>query len=141
MTFQEWYEENADRMWNHLNGDEIAQETWEAAQFDLLRKIKQLEEENNMLHQKLFGSKIDKVIERFDFEKVHKTMVALNWTWRDEGVPTIKSMKETARKLLQNAAINEFGNIFTGGFYAKRYEDGELELSFIVNQSHSHEDY
>ena len=139
MTFTDWYRENAERMWDQMNGDEIARETWDAAQFDLIRKIKQLEEENNMLKKKVFGSKVDKVIERFKFGKVHDTMKALNWTWREEGVPTIESMKETARKLLEDAAINEFGNISTGGFTAKRHDNGDLELEFIVTDAHSGE--
>lgn len=76
----------------------------------------------------------------FNFEKVHKAMTALNWTWRDEGVPTISQLKETARRLLKESSENEFGNIMTGGFKAEYHKDGEFTLEFILADACSYED-
>jgi hypothetical protein len=84
--------------------------------------------------------KIDKVMAAFDFEKVHKAMTALRWTWRDEGVPTIKRLKETSRNLLNSASTNDFGNCMTGGFKAEKYKDGEFTLQFIVTETNSYEE-
>lgn len=47
---------------------------------------------------------IDYTINNFNFERVHEMMVKVGWEWHFEGVPTIESLKETARKLLENAA-------------------------------------
>lgn len=84
--------------------------------------------------------KIETVMAAFNFEKVHKAMVALGWTWQDKDVPTISQLKETARKLLKNSSENEFGNIMTGGFKAEYHKDGEFTLEFILTYSFSYEE-
>jgi len=83
-------------------------------------------------------AKINEVMTNFDFHKVRQAMVALNWTWRDEGVPTIDSLRDTARRLLKDASENEFGNIMTGGFKAGYHKDGEFTLQFILTESSSY---
>lgn len=83
--------------------------------------------------------KINKVISRFNFDKVHKTMAALKWKWRDIGQPSINEMKSTARRLLINASESEHGNSCTGGFQAEMHKDGEFTLSFVVTESTSNE--
>lgn len=90
---------------------------------------------------------IDYVLDYFDFEKVHKTMEALDWNWSTtEGVPMIGELRSRARELLTEAVTKvkqnqEFGaghTIATGGFRAtaNRYEDDPekiyLRLSFEV---------
>ena len=45
---------------------------------------------------------IEKVIEDFDFDKVHKIMVVLDWKKYD-GIPTVKYLKFLARDLLEEA--------------------------------------
>ena len=83
--------------------------------------------------------KINRIMAGFNFHKVRKAMVALGWTWRDEGVPTIEKLRETARRLLVDASENEFGNIMTGGFKAEYHKDGEFSLEFILAETNSYE--
>ena len=73
----------------------------------------------------------------FDFERVHKTMVALNWEWVGEGVPSIQSIKQNARKQLENCSTAKHGFYSTGGFEAKMevYEGEEIfSLKFVVSE-------
>ncbi len=39
---------------------------------------------------------IDEIMTNFDFEKVKKCMTLLEWTWRDEGIPTISMLRSAA---------------------------------------------
>jgi hypothetical protein len=97
---------------------------------------------------------IDNIIEDFNWEKVHKTMTALNWKWHDSKgeSPTIGMLFKCAVSLLHDAydgAVKEKINYSaaTGGFYARAYVDEEtkeiyeLRLSFeICNWSYDEED-
>jgi len=88
---------------------------------------------------------INDIIENFQWEKVHKAMEALNWTWHDsEGkTPSIGALFRCATKLLHDAydgAEKEKEDYMaaTGGFYARALVDDEtkevteLRLSFEV---------
>ena len=85
--------------------------------------------------------KIEQIMENFDFENVHKVMVALGWGWSfgrgGSGIPSVESLKERAMVLLSNVEdlICEGATITSssGGFEAK-YHDGCLSLSFIVEE-------
>ena len=85
--------------------------------------------------------KIEQIMENFDFENVHKVMVALEWEWSfgrgGSGIPSVWALKKRAGELLSNVEdlICEGGTITssTGGFEAK-YADGCLSLSFIVEE-------
>ena len=83
---------------------------------------------------------IDKIIKGFDFERVHKIMLLLNWTWFPRNtVPTIEELKKTAESLLKQAEIEFektkiFSNIETGGFVAEATQFG-LRLFFVTNES------
>jgi len=86
---------------------------------------------------------IKKIIEDFNFEKVHKAMVATNWIWSN-GVPTISELVVRATKLLKEASkMSPESSVGTGGFIAtKCYNDelGEgLILEFILTQSEYYE--
>lgn len=79
--------------------------------------------------------KIKKILKNFDFEKVHNVMEHLNWGWKDTDgkVPSIDQLKELAEKLLNEVSEkDEFYYISTGGFRAFKYENGSLELEFVV---------
>ena len=39
--------------------------------------------------------------ENFDWERVHKVMVFLEWDWRFEGVPSIENLKFSSKEMLQ----------------------------------------
>jgi hypothetical protein len=92
---------------------------------------------------------IDDIIKNFDFDKVQSVMEFLDWQWAGEGVPTIKSLKETAKRLLKGAVEARLGPYKnehweqpiihgTGGFEARAWCNKEktkievLDLKFIL---------
>ena len=85
--------------------------------------------------------KIEQIMENFDFEKVHKVMVALEWEWHfgqgGSGIPSVWALKKKAMELLSDVddLMWEGDEIVrsTGGFEAKHH-DGCLSLSFIVEE-------
>lgn len=85
---------------------------------------------------------INEIIAWFDFEKVQKTMSALNWEWADEGIPNLKLLKESAYERLKDAIdlalspenkskpdVGYFSH--SGGFKATAYVDENYNLSFL----------
>ena len=83
---------------------------------------------------------IDKVIENFDFEKVHKVMCALNWKWADHDrydVPSISRMCELSLTLLMQVVHSKEEDVWisTGGFKAHKDKNNILTLEFIVTSS------
>lgn len=83
---------------------------------------------------------IDDVIDKFNFEKVHVAMVALDWGWHTtEGnglaVPSVAKLKACARHLLREAINHKC--VATGGFVARYLpkvddEPEQFTLQFIV---------
>ena len=102
--------------------------------FDRIIKLVQKESKRKEKMKKL----IDKIISDFDFEKVHKVMLAVNWRWGStNGVPPVGSLVLRAQELLQDVSKMDVGySIGTGGFKATKIsdeDDGEgLELEFIL---------
>lgn len=75
---------------------------------------------------------IDNILDEFDFERVHKVMVALNWQWHNvDGVPTIGDLRRTARDLLRTVVQGKHVMVGSGGFFAYK-EDEVLGLRFEV---------
>jgi len=91
---------------------------------------------------------IKEIMDEFDFDRVERTMEALNWRWRGE-IPTLYDLRETAERLLRGAAESRLGAFknehweipiinATGGFEARAYcnEDKTkitgLDLAFVV---------
>ena len=81
---------------------------------------------------------IREIMEEFDFEKVHKVMLILNWWWADTGKPpTVGELRERAEELLTHTA-----EVITGqyGFYStigglevySNSVDKIIKLSFIA---------
>jgi len=67
---------------------------------------------------------IEEITDEFDFEKVHRTMKALEWTWHDtDGVPTIGDLRRAARGLLQELLKGNNHYIGMGGLFAYRIAD------------------
>lgn len=85
------------------------------------------------------------VLGAFDFEKVHRVMVTLEWIWTtcDDKTPTLEQLKEGARELMAVArkeCIENDGRacrMATGGFYAK-VSDHDVQLGFRVTESERH---
>lgn len=96
-----------------------------------------------------YESKISRIIENFRFNRVQQTMQALHWKWvvnpedwtkrKEESLaePTIEQMQATARSLLRHVSTSKNSVAATGGFHATRYDDGCLELSFVVESYQS----
>lgn len=87
------------------------------------------------------------VLDNFDFERVHKVMELLEWTWvtkkKEHKIPSVKKMKKHAGELIDNAlkGLKKSGleqySISTGGFEACAFhgEEGiEVGLRFIVEE-------
>ena len=84
---------------------------------------------------KISQEMIDEAINGFDFEKVRKAMVALDWKWWHDGgmsVPEILEMKRVVFELISDIQ-NGFTEARTGGF-SVRYDkhSRELSISFVV---------
>lgn len=86
---------------------------------------------------------IDDIVDNFNWEKVHKTMEALDWTWHDseDETPTIGMLFRCAVGLLHDAydGAERFKANYsarTGGFHARAIVDEgeiyELRLTFEV---------
>ena len=83
---------------------------------------------------------IDNIMDYFNFDKVLKTMIALDWKWVKEDhksiddleIPSIERIRKTARKALMRA-IEIKDSTSTGGFQAE-YNYGSLSLQFVVEQ-------
>ena len=88
---------------------------------------------------------IDEILEEFDFKEVRMWMLLTGWVYaRDHATPSISTLKETARDLLQKAvgahALGEKEYLVeTGGLRAELNANGdypaELTLLFIPLQT------
>ena len=102
-----------------------------------------------MSREELIETMVTAVMEDFDFDKVHRVMVSLDWRWTIENgertVPSSYRMMKTADRLLRDCAQHygdkEFHSCGTGGFMAS-LDNGTLALQFILTESASdHRDY
>jgi hypothetical protein len=95
----------------------------------------------NELQPKHYDSIMD-CLDEFDFDRVHKIMMHLNWTYSDsKDVPTVEYLRKQARKYLVLVATEALQTnteyiASTGGFRyeAKLYEDGFfwLRMAFEI---------
>jgi len=74
--------------------------------------------------------------EMFEWELVHKAMVAVGWVWHfggnNYGTPNVSTIKHFAYELL-SSAYDKKATLQTGGFIAS-YEDGDMSLAFIITE-------
>lgn len=80
--------------------------------------------------------RIKAVIDQFDFVKVRKMMVAVNWTWRELYYsPSIEEMKKEAERLLAMVFDSERSDawISCGGFTASKRKE-LLILQFVAEE-------
>jgi len=80
------------------------------------------------------SKQIKRIMKHFDFEKVHKCMVALNWEWgfRGSGVPSIERLREHAENMLHDMEDVDDRCCRCGGFRVT-IRQGLLELLFEVD--------
>jgi hypothetical protein len=84
-----------------------------------------------------FERQVEEVLEAFDFERVHRVMEPLGWTWANLGrVPTRAELAAEARRLLVELD-GKPGVHGSGGLRASYKEDGTLSLKFILCESWS----
>lgn len=77
---------------------------------------------------------LEECLDYFDFERVHECMVALNWQWHDQGVPSVGDIRKRSRQLLKACIDTKICANATGGLKASiDREDGVLSLEFIVS--------
>jgi len=91
---------------------------------------------------------IDKIIDKFNFERVHIAMTALDWQWSTtEGngyaVPTLPRLKAMARTLLRESIDKT--EVSSGGFVATYHPKEELTseyfyLKFVLYYADSYDD-
>jgi len=77
---------------------------------------------------------LDEIMDNFDFHKVQRVMVFLEWEYSGEGanyIPEESELRRRARKLL-NQCIELNTTISTGGFEAIGTDD--IKLSFVVEE-------
>lgn len=82
-----------------------------------------------------YETQIEEIIKWFEWEKVHKTMLALEWKWAgskvtDSGIPSIGEIIVNSLYLLNEAAKGE-EYVATGGLVARNI-DKNLSLEFVV---------
>jgi len=88
---------------------------------------------------------LDEIFEDFDFEKVEKVMIFLDWKWasyhyESNRVPTIEKMKEHVVNLFNSYYENVVGELtehsgITSGGFTLRYQQGKYILDFVVETS------
>lgn len=80
------------------------------------------------------SAQIVAIMDNFDFNRVQRAMVALDWKWVDGdghkyAIPSIERLKSRAYELLIDVIDSQM--ISCGGFVA-RNTDGHLSLEFVV---------
>ena len=117
--------------------------------YTLLGKL--LEEPQQNVYLDPVDKYIDNIMDEFNFARVYKAMVALDWKWASSKnyVPSMDDLRETAESLLRGAAESRLGDYKgehwelgiingTGGFQATAYCDEDktkiiaLDLSFVL---------
>jgi len=80
----------------------------------------------------------ENILMNFNFDKVVRTMEALNWTWYDEDYIDRQVVIKHAKKMIKEA-YNKKQSVASGGFYAiyipkeENVNDIEaIELKFVV---------
>lgn len=83
---------------------------------------------------------IDEIMCWFDFNKVHKMMESINWTWGTEKLPpsegeiretALRLLKETGKYLKESSKKEDEIQISTGGFKVHGYKFTEEDKPYI----------
>jgi hypothetical protein len=94
---------------------------------------------------------INEVLAHFDFNSVHQTMQALDWTWATtEGIPTIEQLKDSAEDHMNSAIeqvlskknkeshdvawISASGGFRASAWKTKKGKLARVQLEFIVSE-------
>ena len=87
---------------------------------------------------------IEELLDEFDFNRIQKTMEALEWTWHNTypEIPRIGQLRKLARSLMKSCIEHEEYTTTTGGFFvSKRTFDGnpQYRLMFVVEEQDNYE--
>jgi hypothetical protein len=106
---------------------------------ELMASFQTMESERRAIFQKLLPL-VDRVLEVFDFTRVQKAMVALDWKYDDDAPPSIEKLKTVAKGLLFSAADDDGKSCMhtSGGFQAWRSGEA-LYLTFKVESAYADE--
>lgn len=75
---------------------------------------------------------IDEVMDFLDFDKIHKVMLLLNWSWaRYNQVPETYEIRQFLRELLHEFIDQELNELQCGGFCIRKYNEG-IRVSFEI---------
>jgi hypothetical protein len=78
-------------------------------------------------------------LNQFNFANVYTIMNYLGWTWCEENhSPSQIQMIETVKELFEHAIKSFEGSysyVSSGGFLVRIYENGRVEIHFIVEES------
>lgn len=75
---------------------------------------------------------IDSFMDYMDFNKIHNTMKALNWSWvGTNGVPEVWEIRQCFRQLFNEFIDRRLSAIQSGGFHIWR-EGGIIKAAFEV---------
>jgi hypothetical protein len=82
--------------------------------------------------QKRFEQQVEEVLASFDFDRVHRVMELLAWTWANlDRTPSRSELVDEAARLLRELEGTP-GVLGSGGLRASYKEDGTLSLKFIL---------
>ena len=81
------------------------------------------------------------ILEDFDFKKVHKAMIAVDWKWKFQNgrrIPSYQELEHNAKITLEKVASSKEEVVVfkLGGFCASK-ENNILQLQFILEESNS----
>lgn len=78
--------------------------------------------------------RITYIMNTFNFQKVHRVMIFLEWTWSNGQIPSIEDLRECAKDLLTRLEVApSIHSLGTGGFYARRSRfESILSLEFAL---------
>ena len=87
-----------------------------------------------------YEKQIKKIMDEFDFIRVHALMNATGWTWGgDKAAPSIERMKRCALELLEGCKRKRGWTSAIGGFKAS-CDGAYLSLSFYIEEAHGYEE-
>lgn len=92
-----------------------------------------------------------RVIDKFDFERVHKAMVAVGWKWSthnlddldEKEIPSVDRLRDRGAELMwycyqwQDEDPDDVTRVSTGGFSASLELDGTISLEFVLEEAGS----
>lgn len=90
------------------------------------------------------AEQIAAIMESFDFARVRQTMIALNWEWSGEGIPSVAALKKAALADLESLGDRNGGDTYgvsSGGLHAFIDRWGWYNLTFEIADTSASEHF